>query len=59
MALCGFRGLLVAVPLFATFFVIVKMIYVEDTLERNVDVKGEAEAVKNVEKLGSEASPSE
>lgn len=37
----GFLGLLVAVPLFAVFFVLVKMLYVEDTLNRYVKVRGE------------------
>jgi predicted PurR-regulated permease PerM len=43
----GFLGLLVAVPLFAVAFVLVKMIYVEDILDRRVEVKGEAEAKEN------------
>lgn len=42
--LFGFLGLLVAVPLFAVVFVLVKMIYVEDILGRRVEVKGEEEA---------------
>lgn len=37
----GFLGLLLAVPLVAAVFVIVKMLYVEDFLNRNVEVKGE------------------
>lgn len=37
----GFLGLLLAVPLTAAVFVIVKMLYVEDFLNRNVEVKGE------------------
>lgn len=42
--LFGFLGLLVAVPLVAAVFVLVKMIYVEDILGRRVEVKGEPEA---------------
>ena len=37
----GFLGLLLAVPLVAAVFVIVKMLYVEDFLNRNVEIKGE------------------
>ncbi len=40
----GFLGLLLAVPLVAVLFVLVKMIYVEDILGRRVEVKGEKEA---------------
>ncbi|CAA9385082.1 MAG: hypothetical protein AVDCRST_MAG74-640 [uncultured Pyrinomonadaceae bacterium] len=40
----GFLGLLVAVPLVAAVFVLVKMIYVEDILGRRIEVKGEPEA---------------
>jgi predicted PurR-regulated permease PerM len=40
----GFPGLLLAVPLIAIGFVLVKMIYVEDILDRRVEVKGEGKA---------------
>ncbi len=46
--LFGFLGLLLAVPLVAVVFVAVKMIYVEDILDRRVEVKGEREAKKEV-----------
>jgi predicted PurR-regulated permease PerM len=42
----GFLGLLLAVPLVAVLFVMVKMIYVEDVLMREALVKGESEAQK-------------
>ena len=42
--LFGFLGLLLAVPIVAVVFVLVKMIYVEDILGRRVEVKGEREA---------------
>ncbi len=44
----GFLGLLLAVPIVAVVFVLVKMIYVEDILGRRVEVKGEREAKKEV-----------
>ena len=44
----GFLGLLLAVPLAAIAFVLVKMIYVEDVLDRRVEVKGEDEAKETV-----------
>jgi predicted PurR-regulated permease PerM len=50
--LFGFLGLLLAVPLVAVVFVLVKMIYVEDVLGRRVEVKGEDEA-----KVQTEESP--
>lgn len=37
----GFLGLLLAVPLVAIVFVMVKMIYVEDILNRQVEIKGD------------------
>ncbi len=37
----GFLGLLLAVPLVAILFVMVKMIYVEDILDRQVEIKGD------------------
>lgn len=37
----GFLGLLLAVPLVAIVFVMVKMIYVEDILDRQVEIKGD------------------
>lgn len=40
----GFLGLLLAVPLAAVVFVLIKMIYIEDILERRINVKGENEA---------------
>ncbi len=43
-ALFGFLGLLLAVPLVAAVFVLVKMIYVEDILGKRIEVKGEPEA---------------
>jgi predicted PurR-regulated permease PerM len=43
-AIFGFPGLLLAVPLVAIVFVPVKMIYVKDILDRDVEVKGEGEA---------------
>ena len=46
--LFGFLGLLLAVPIVAVVFVLVKMIYVEDILGRRVEVKGEPEAKKEV-----------
>jgi predicted PurR-regulated permease PerM len=42
--LFGFLGLLLAVPIVAVVFVLVKMIYVEDILGRRVEVKGERQA---------------
>jgi len=42
--LFGFLGLLLAVPIVAVVFVLVKMLYVEDILGRRVEVKGEREA---------------
>ncbi|MGI8410177.1 MAG: AI-2E family transporter [Pyrinomonadaceae bacterium] len=44
----GFLGLLLAVPIVAVVFVLVKMIYVEDILGKRVEVKGEPEAKKEV-----------
>jgi len=44
----GFLGLLLAVPIVAVVFVLVRMIYVEDILGRRVEVKGEREAKKEV-----------
>ncbi len=46
--LFGFLGLLLAVPLVSVVFVLIKMIYVEDILNRRVEVKGEDEAKKVV-----------
>ncbi len=43
----GFLGLLLAVPLVAVVFVMVKMIYVEDILDRKVEIKGEEKAFEN------------
>lgn len=43
----GFLGLLLAVPLAAAVFVMVKMIYVEDILDRKVNIKGEEKAIEN------------
>ncbi len=37
----GFLGLLLAVPIVASVFVMVKMIYVEDILNRQVEIKGD------------------
>ncbi len=37
----GFLGLLLAVPLVAIVFLMVKMIYVEDILDRQVEIKGD------------------
>jgi predicted PurR-regulated permease PerM len=55
--LFGFLGLLVAVPLVAAAFVLVKMIYVEDVLGRRVEVKGEKEAKKEAkEEIESEVT---
>jgi predicted PurR-regulated permease PerM len=45
--LFGFWGVLVAVPLVAVVFVLVKMIYVEDILGNKVEVKGEEQAKQN------------
>ncbi|HEV2129900.1 MAG TPA: AI-2E family transporter [Longimicrobiaceae bacterium] len=42
--LVGTLGVLVATPLAATVFVLVKMLYVEDTLDEPVEVPGEEEA---------------
>lgn len=42
----GFPGLLLAVPIIGVVFVLVKMIYVEDILDRRIKVKGEQEAKK-------------
>jgi predicted PurR-regulated permease PerM len=47
--LFGFLGLLLAVPLVAAVFVLVKMIYVEDILGRKIEVKGEPEAKEEIE----------
>jgi len=44
----GFLGLLLAVPIFAVLFVLVKMIYVEDILGRRIEVKGEPQAKNEV-----------
>ena len=44
----GFLGLLLAVPIVAVVFVLVKMIYVEDILGRRVEVKGERKSKKEV-----------
>ncbi|CAN5381777.1 AI-2E family transporter [soil metagenome] len=44
----GFLGLLLAVPLVAIVFVMVRMIYVEDILGRKVEVNGEPKAKKEV-----------
>lgn len=43
----GFLGLLLAVPIVAVVFVLVKMIYVEDILGRTVEIKGAEEAIDN------------
>ncbi len=43
----GFLGLLLALPLVAAVFVMVKMIYVEDILDRKVEIKGEEKAIEN------------
>ena len=43
----GFLGLLLAVPLVAAVFIIVKMIYVEDILDRKIKIKGEEKAIEN------------
>ncbi|MGI9035918.1 MAG: AI-2E family transporter [Pyrinomonadaceae bacterium] len=45
--LFGFLGLLLAVPIVAVVFVAVKMIYVEDVLDRRVEVKGEEQTIEN------------
>jgi len=45
----GFLGLLLAVPIVAVVFVLVKMIYVEDILGRRVEVKGEKEAQEKLQ----------
>lgn len=45
--LFGFLGLLLAVPIVAVVFVAVKMLYVEDVLNRKIEVKGESEAKEN------------
>jgi predicted PurR-regulated permease PerM len=42
--LFGFMGVLLAVPIVAVVFVMVKMLYVEDVLGNQVEVKGEKEA---------------
>lgn len=48
--IAGAWGLLLAVPLVATIMVLVKMLYIEDVLgDRNVEVKGEEEAIEKVE----------
>ncbi|MGI8495446.1 MAG: AI-2E family transporter [Pyrinomonadaceae bacterium] len=39
--LFGFSGVLLAVPITAVIFILVKMVYVEDILGNNVEVKGE------------------
>lgn len=43
----GFLGLLLAVPLVAAVFVMVKMIYVEGILDRKVKIKNEEKAIEN------------
>lgn len=43
----GFLGLLLAVPIVAVVFVLVKMIYVEDILDRQVEIKGEDKVQAN------------
>ncbi len=45
--LFGFLGVLLAVPLMAVVFVLVKMLYVEDVLGHRVEVRGEDEARKD------------
>jgi len=40
----GFLGILLAVPLTAVVFVLIKMVYVEDTLGDRIEVKGEQQA---------------
>ncbi len=47
----GFLGLLLAVPLVAIVFVMVKMIYVEDILDRQVEIKGEGKVEEYVADL--------
>ncbi len=42
--LFGFTGLLIAVPLVAAILVLIKMIYVEDILDRKIKIKGEENA---------------
>lgn len=39
--LLGFLGVLFAVPVLAVIFIVVKMLYVEDVLEHEVEIKGE------------------
>jgi predicted PurR-regulated permease PerM len=41
--LFGFLGVMLAVPIVAVAFVLIKMLYVEDALGNNVEVKGEQE----------------
>lgn len=48
--LFGFLGLLIAVPLVAAAFVLVKMIYVEDILGRRIEIKGEPEAKAEIKR---------
>ena len=45
--LFGFLGLLLAVPIVAVVFVLVKMLYVEDVLGNRVDVKGETDVKRS------------
>lgn len=45
--LFGFIGVLLAVPVVAVFFILVKMLYVEDVLGNYVEVKGEKQAQEN------------
>ncbi len=53
--IAGIWGLLLAVPMVALAMVLVKMLYIEDTLgDYGVDVKGEEEAVKKVKNQPSE-----
>ena len=42
--LFGFTGLLIAVPLVAAVLVLIKMIYIEDVLDRKITIKGEEKA---------------
>ena len=45
--LFGFLGVVLAVPIVAVGFVIVRMLYVEDLLDNDVEVKGEQESKEN------------
>ena len=47
--LFGFMGVLLAVPIVAVFFVLVKMLYVEDLLGNEVEVEGEEKIAENPE----------